>query len=80
MSIDQVLRAFGTAASLYLVALAISAMTVASIGAAGIATGSLCSGRDCAGIISGTNQPQPREAPQAPFHAMLTATMTLLDD
>jgi hypothetical protein len=79
MSIDQVMRAFGTVASLYLVAIAISAMTVASIGAAGIASATLCSGRDCSAIVS-AHHPVPPESPRTPFHAVLMAPMILLDD
>ena len=73
MSIDQVLRALGTAACLYTVALSVSAMTVASLGAISYQTASLCTGRHCNTGIGA----QHHAAPASPYDAVFIAPMIM---
>ena len=73
MSIDQVLRAIGTVACLYTVALSVSAMTIASLGAVSYQTASLCTGRNCnAGVAA-----HHYAAPTSPYEAVFIAPMVM---
>lgn len=73
MSIDQVLRAIGTVACLYTVALSVSAMTVASLGAVSYSTASLCSGRNC----GAASVAQHHAAPTTAYEAVFVAPMMM---
>ena len=79
MSLDQVMRACGTVASLYLVGFAVSAMTLASIGAVGLTNSSLCSGHDCGAVFASHQHLMPVSEP-TPYHAVLAAPLILLDN
>lgn len=72
MSIDQVMRAIGTVACLYTVALSISAMTIASLGAVSYSTASLCSGRECGGAAKAAHRAVPD-----PYEAVILSPMTM---
>jgi hypothetical protein len=72
MSIDQVMRAIGTIACLYTVALSISAMTIASLGAVGFANSTPCTARECVAQAKA----QHRAAPD-PYEAVFLAPMVM---
>jgi hypothetical protein len=75
MSIDQVLRAAGTVACLYTVAIAVSAMTMASLGAVSYSTASLCSGREC----RPSGQAHTKPVTETAYEAVFLAPLTLFD-
>ncbi len=75
MSIDQVLRAAGTVACLYTVAIAVSAMTMASLGAVAYSTASLCSGREC----HSSGKIHAKTAPETAYEAVFLAPIMMFD-